>query len=196
MVAPPNVANAEAQAFLNWAADIDGPPSVRAARSSKRLKVARDLHAFNGITETELGEHEGFHARCALHAGGGLAVEDAIADVAGVPPWFGPAMTAALQPVQDQLNNVQAQMNNVQAQMNNVEARQFNSVAIDPFDALRSLTNQDGLALLNFPDTLHSLNDLNGVEMTAFLNHYGLSNRGSNQEKRRRIKKFIGVVIA
>jgi hypothetical protein len=126
MAAPPNVADAEAQAMLNVMADVAGPPSVRAVRSSKRLRLAENLHQLNRITEGELGEHEGFHARCAFNAGGGPG-----ADEAGVPPWFGQAMAAALatalQPVQDQLNNLQGKLNNfensIEARMNNVEAR-------------------------------------------------------------------------
>jgi tetrahydromethanopterin S-methyltransferase subunit G len=128
MAAPPIVANAEAQAFLNEVEDIEGPPSVRAARSSKRLGVARELHVVNGITEAELGEHEGFHIRCALHAAGpAVAVEEAIANVPGVPPWFGPAMAAALQPVQAQLTAalqpIQAQLNVIDGRLDNIEGR-------------------------------------------------------------------------
>jgi hypothetical protein len=228
MAAPPHVASVEAQACLNRVADIEGPPSVRAARSSKRLRVARELQAVNGITEAELGEHEGFHTRCALRAAGpAVAVEEAIADVPGVPPWFGPAMTAALQPVQAhleaalqpvqaQLNNIQAQVNNIGAQVNNIqaqvnniqarviniearldnnEARIINSVASDSSDPLVALRNQAGVAFADFPVNLSSLVVLNGVQMTAILNHYGLPVGGNNEAKRQRIKKFIGMRI-
>jgi hypothetical protein len=51
MAAPPYVANAEAQASLNEAADIVGPPSVWAAWSSKRLRVARELHDVNRMRQ-------------------------------------------------------------------------------------------------------------------------------------------------
>lgn len=215
MAAPPIVANAEAQASLNGAADIAAPPSVRAARSSKRLRIARELHAVDDITEAELGEHEGFHARCAFRAGGVPAVEAAVADVPGVPPWFGPALAGALEaalgpaleaalgPLQaqmnnfeDQMNNFGDQMNNFEGQMYNFEARQVNSVACDPSDPLRALTNQAGVAFANFPNTLQVLNGLNGVEMTALLNHYGVAAGGANQAKLHRIKKFIGMRIA
>jgi hypothetical protein len=128
MAAPPNVANAEAQACLNGVEDIEGPPSVRAARSSKRLRIARQLQAVNAITEAELDEHEGFHARCALYVGD-PAVEEAIVDVPGVPPWFGPAMAVALQPVHAQLNNIEAKVNHVEVKVNKLEARVYNNEA-------------------------------------------------------------------
>jgi hypothetical protein len=202
MAAPPNVANADAQAFLNGVEDIEGPPSVRTARSSKRLEVARELQAVNGITETELGEHEGFDARCVLNAGG-TAVEDAIADVPGVPPWFGQAMAAALQPVQAQLNNIEARVNNVEVKVNKLEARVFNnearlinSVANEPEDPLVALTNEAGVAFVDFPATFLLLMSLNGDQMTAILNHYGLATWGCNKMKLCRIKKFIGMRIA
>jgi hypothetical protein len=224
MAVPPHVANVEAQACLNRVADIEGPPSLRAARSSQRLRLARELQAVNGITEAELGEHEGFHTRCALRAAGpAVAVEEAIADVPGVPPWFGPAMTAALQPVQAQLNNIQAQVNdigaqvnNIQAQVNNIqaqvndigaqvntieaqvtnnEARIINSVASYSLDPLVALINQAGVAFADFPANFSSLVSLNGVQMTAILNHYGLPAWGNNQAKLQRIKKFIGMRI-
>jgi hypothetical protein len=199
MAAPPNVADAEVQAMLNVMADVAGPPSVRAARSSKRLRLAKNFHELNRITEAELGEHEGFHARCAFNAGGGPGAEEA-----GVPPWFGPAMAAALatalQPVQDQLNNLQGQLNNfennIEARMNNVEARQINSVASDAPDPLRGLTNQAGVAFADFPNTLEDLNAMDGIQMTALLNHFGIAPGESNVDKMQNIKKFIGMRIA
>jgi hypothetical protein len=202
MAAPPNVADAEAQAALNLMADVAGPPSVRAVRSSKRLRLAENLHQLNRITEGELGEHEGFHARCAFNAGGGPGAEEA-----GVPPWFGPAMAAALQPVHAQLNNLQGQLNdlqgqlnnfenNIEARMNNFEARQINSVASDAPDPLRGLTNQAGVAFADFPDTLEDLYAMNGIQMTALLNHYGIAPGESNVDNMHKIKKFIGMRIA
>jgi hypothetical protein len=115
-----------------------------------------------------LGEHEGFHARCAINVGGGLAAEEAIAAAPGVPPWFGPTMEAALavaiHPVQVQLNNVEGQLNNLDVRMENFEDRQVNSVATDPSDRLRELTNVAGVAFGNFPDTLLAFDSLNGVQ--------------------------------
>jgi hypothetical protein len=202
MAAPPNVADAEAQAALNLMADVAGPPSVRAVRSSKRLRLAENLHQLNRITEGELGEHEGFHARCAFNAGGGPGAEEA-----GVPPWFGPAMAAALQPVQDHLNdlqgqlnnfenNIEARMNNFEARVNNFESRQINSVASDAPDPLRELTNQAGVAFADFPDTLEDLNAMNGNQMRALLIHYGIAPGVTNIGKMQKIKKFIGMRIA
>jgi hypothetical protein len=48
--------------------------------------------------------------------------------------------------------------------MENFEARQVNSVATDPSDRLRELTNVASLAFGNFPDTLLALDALNGVQ--------------------------------
>jgi Protein of unknown function (DUF3294) len=132
------------------------------------------------------------------------------ANFAGVPVWaqalqqqmanFANNLTVQMNKLTDQMNNLTDQMNNhtvqmknLTDQMNNIEARQVNSVAIDPWDPLRALTNQDGDVYVNFPDTLQALNGLNGVEMTALLTHYGAAVGGANQTKLHRIKKFIGM---
>jgi hypothetical protein len=193
MAAPPNVANAKAQLSLDEEGDFRGPSSVLGAGSSKRLRVVRELDVSNRILEAELGEHEGFHARCALNAGGGLAVEEAIAAVPGVPPWFGPAVGAALAAV---IHPVQVQLNNLDARTANCEARQVNSVASDSEDPLRGLTNVAGVVFADFPDTLLALNRLTDVQMTALLNHYGLAPGGIGEDKLHKIKKFIGLRIA
>jgi hypothetical protein len=157
---------------------------VRAARSSKRLRVARELQAVNGITEAGLGEHEGCHTRCA--AGPAVTVEEAIANVPGVLPWFGPAMAAALHPVQAQLaaalQPVQAQLNNIATRVSNNEARIINSDTSDSLDAFMALTNQAGVAFADFPANFSSLVLLNGVQMTAILNHYGLPFGGGGEQ--------------
>jgi hypothetical protein len=166
MAIPPNVAEADAQAI-----------------------VANDLHQINAVTETQLGEHEGLHDSCAFTAGGGPG-----ADEAGVPPWFGPALAAALaaalQPIQDQLNNFE---NNFGARMDNIEARQFNSMARDPMDPLRVLTNKAGVAFADFPPTFMALMNLTGDQLNALLNHYGLDAEESDSIKFHSFKMFIGM---
>ena len=176
MAAPPNVAIAAAQAVLDLTNDNPGlPQNVRAARSSKRLKIAHGLHETGIVTEAEVGDHEVFHVQCATTAagvGGG-----------GAPPgWFGPALAAGLA--------------NINATLANINARQMNSVASDSTDPLIPLTNAAGVPAANFPATLRALITMNGAAMTALLGHYGLPVGGSNDAKRQRIKKFIGMRIA
>ncbi|KAG7346146.1 DUF3294 domain containing protein [Nitzschia inconspicua] len=202
-VAPPHVADAAAQAHLDTAVDVAGPASVRAARSSKRLNIARTFHANDIITESELGEHECFHVACALPNAGPAA---AAAAVPGVPPWFAQAMQlslapmqaqlAQLQPMQAQLALIQEQLNNMEARQLNSEARQLNSVANYKSDPLRGMTNAAGHMFPQFPNTLGELLAMNGVQMTAFLNHYGLGVPVSNETKLYRIQKFIGMRIS
>ena len=86
---------------------VAAPPSLRACRSSKRLRMARALQSVGSITEAELGEHETFHASCAIAAG-----PPALAAIPGLPGWFAPAMAASLAPMQGQLNSMQGQLNN------------------------------------------------------------------------------------
>ena len=198
MAAPPNVADAAAQASLNQFNDVAAPLTTRASRSSKRLRMARELQSVGRITEAELGEHEAFHANCALAAG-----PPALAAIPGLPPWFVPAMAASLVPIQGQLNNIQGQLNNIQGQLNNIEARQVNMeacqvnmVASDAQDPLRPLSNAAGIVYPNFPNTYAQLNRMNGGQMTNFLNHYALAVGGNNVAKMHRIKKFIGLRIA
>ncbi|KAG7346179.1 hypothetical protein IV203_005247 [Nitzschia inconspicua] len=81
-VASPLVADAAAQTYLDTAVDVAGPASVRAARSSKRLKIARTFHANDITMESELGDHERFHVACVLPNAGPAA-----AAIPGVPPW-------------------------------------------------------------------------------------------------------------
>ncbi|KAG7365243.1 hypothetical protein IV203_038446 [Nitzschia inconspicua] len=147
-VAPPHVADAAAQAHLDDAVDVAGPASVRAARSSKRLKIARTLYRNNRITESELGDHECFHVACALPNAGPAA---AAAAVPGVPPWFAQAMQLSLAPIQAQLQPMQEQLNNMEARQLNSEARQLNSVANYKSDPLRGMTNAAGHCFHNFP---------------------------------------------
>ncbi|KAG7365247.1 DUF3294 domain containing protein [Nitzschia inconspicua] len=202
-VAPPHVADAAAQAHLDTAVDVAGPASVRAARSSKRLNIARTFHANDIITESELGEHECFHVACALPNAGPAA---AAAAVPGVPPWFAQAMQLSLAPIQAQLQPMQAQLaqlqpmqeqlNNMEAWQLNSEARQLNSVANYKSDPLRGMTNAAGHMFPQFPNTLGELLAMNGVQMTAFLNHYGLGVPVSNETKLYRIQKFIGMRIS
>ncbi|KAG7365242.1 DUF3294 domain containing protein [Nitzschia inconspicua] len=202
-VAPPHVADAAAQAHLDTAVDVAGPASVRAARSSKRLNIARTFHANDIITESELGEHECFHVACALPNAGPAA---AAAAVPGVPPWFAQAMQLSLAPIQAQLQPMQAQLaqlqpmqeqlNNMEARQLNSEARQLNSVANYKSDPLRGMTNAAGHMFPQFPNTLGELLAMNGVQMTAFLNHYGLGVPVSNETKLYRIQKFIGMRIS
>jgi hypothetical protein len=156
---------------------------VRTTRSSKR--VAREFQAVDGIPKAELGEHDAFHIGCC----GGLAVDAAVAVVPRVPSWFGLAMASVLEPVQGSLNTIEARMKNI-------EARQINSVASDPTDPLRGLSNLAGIAFASFPNTLFALDDMNEVQMTASLNQYGLSDEEIEEEKLHTIKKFIGMRIA
>ncbi|KAG7346178.1 DUF3294 domain containing protein [Nitzschia inconspicua] len=182
-----------AQAHLDDAVDVAGPASVRAARSSKRLKIARTLYRNNRITESELGDHERFHVACVLSNAGPAA---AAAAVPGVPPWFAQAMQLSLAPMQAQLALIQDQLNNLEARQLNSEARQLNSVASDPSDPLQGITNAAGHVFPQFPNTLDELHVMNGVQMTAFLNHYGLVAPVVNKLKLQQIKTFIGMRIA
>ena len=186
MAAPPNVAIAAAQAVLDLTNDNPGlPQNVRAARSSKRLKIAHGLHETGIVTEAEVGDHEVFHVQCATTAAGvgGGGVGGGGVGGGGAPPgWFGPALAAGLA--------------NINATLANINARQMNSVASDSTDPLIPLTNAAGVPAANFPATLRALITMNGAAMTALLGHYGLPVGGSNDAKRQRIKKFIGMRIA
>ncbi|KAG7365472.1 DUF3294 domain containing protein [Nitzschia inconspicua] len=212
---PPKVADAAAQAHLDIAVDVVGPVSVRAARSSKRLKIAHDLYANKSITESELGEHERFHVACALlpdPAAVAAAAAAAAADTAAavvvpdVPPWFAQAIQvslapiqaqlAQLQPMQAQLTQLQAQLNNIEARQLNSEARQLNIVASDPSDPLQGITNAAGHVFPQFPNTLGELHAMDEVQMTAFLHHHGLDVPCEAMLKMVQIKQFIGRRIA
>ncbi|KAG7365257.1 DUF3294 domain containing protein [Nitzschia inconspicua] len=116
------------------------------------------------------------------------------------------AQLAQLQPMQEQLAQLQEQLaqlqpmqeqlNNMEARQLNSEARQLNSVANYKSDPLRGMTNAAGHMFPQFPNTLGELLAMNGVQMTAFLNHYGLGVPVSNETKLYRIQKFIGMRIS
>lgn len=195
MAVPPAVANAVAQAALDVAIDVTEPLSVRAARSSKRLRIARNLHEANAVTEDELGQHEAFHTACALSAAGG-AGNAAIPDDPALAAALAAALPVALAPLHGQMAVLQGQMAAFQGQLSNIEARQVNSIASSPYDVLGALTNGAGIVYPNFPNKLLDLLAMTGVEMSKFLSHYALPAGGEDVEKFQRIKKFIGQRIA
>ena len=170
---PPNVGNANAQVALDAAThNAADTPKVQAARSSKRLKIAKGMHTSNHITEAELGAHEVFHAQGTAAAAGEWVA----------PSWFGPAMAAASAPIE--------------ARLDNIEARQANSVASDSTDPLHALRDNQGNLPQGFPATLADLVNLTGPELTALLNFYGLANPLCVEDRRQCLKKHIGLWVA
>jgi hypothetical protein len=179
---PPIVASASAQVALNEATDVVAPPMVRVCRSAKRLKVSETMHAAGAITEAEHGEHEAFHARCTAAAAGVVAG-------GGAPHWFAGALAAGLAPITFRLGNIEARLVNI-------EARLVNSVASDNTDPLQGLSNATGAVYGKFPANILAVANMGGAAMDLMLAHYGLGVAGTNNAKRQRLKKFIGMKIA
>jgi hypothetical protein len=187
----PIVANAAAQLSLNEYEDVGGPFG-RVARAAKRCELAMSLHNAGVVTEDEYGAHEGFLARLTAAATGVVAG-------GGAPDWFGPAHAAglvvALAPVIQRLDNVDQRLDNLERSQANLEARQNNAVASDTTDPLLPILDAAGNAAPNFPRNLITLMNMNGGKMDIFLKHYAQPVAGTNDEKRQRIKKFIGIRV-
>ena len=191
MDVPPSVDNIHAQAILDATAEVTGPPMVRIARAAKRTKQADAMLQIGAITEEEFGEHLAFEAAVTANA-----IGDAANSVLGPPAWFGPAIGAALAPVNTRLDNIENRLDNIDNRLHNIEARQNNTVGNENMDALQPLLNADGVEFPTFPRNFQELHALTGQQMTAFLDHYGLHSGDDNAEKLRCIKKFIGMRIA
>ena len=112
---PPNVTNPEAQALLNRAQDVQGPPNVRVARAAKRRKIAKMLLDTAMITEAEYGDHECFQSHCTASAIGVIVGGDA-------PDGFGPAIALALAPVIERLEKIEARLDNIESRLDTIEA--------------------------------------------------------------------------
>jgi Protein of unknown function (DUF3294) len=179
-IPPPAVADGNANASLNDAYQGGhGNPHTRVGRSFKRRKTAEILHASNRITEQELGEQEVFHlqqATSALPPG---------AAIPGAPVWFGPAMAAALAPINVTLNNIDARLVNI-------EARQANATVLAQADVLLPIRNAVGNVAPNFPATLQDLNLLTDAQRSQLLQFYG---RAANPAATRdqRLKQLVGI---
>jgi hypothetical protein len=209
-VVVPNVANADAQRKLNTAGDVD-EPFERITRAAKRRKIAESLLATGTITDHEYGQHEAFVTKCTNVANGDMVAANAgVPANDGVPPWFGPALAAALAPVlarldgiegrldgiEGRLDGIEGRLDGIDARQHNMEARQINSVASDLSDQLQGIRNAEGNVADDFPHDYRALSLMTPRAMTAFLLHYDLDQAGDINIKFQRIKKFIGLRIA
>ena len=197
---PPAVLDGNANDSLNDAYQGGHEsPHTRVGRSFKRRKTAEILHTSNRITEHELGEQEVFHlqqATSALPPG---------AAIPGAPEWFGPAMAAALVPINAAIvaSNVamaaalvpiNVTLNNIDARLVNIEARQANATVLSPAGMLHPIRNAVGNVAPNFPATLKDLISLTGAQQSQLLQFYG---HAANPVATRdlRLKQLFGIRI-
>jgi hypothetical protein len=87
-------------------------------------------------------------------------------------------------------------LDNIEARLVNIEARLVNSVASAITDPLQGLSNAAGAGYGNFPANFLAVANMGGAAMNLMLAHYGLAVAGTNDAKRQRLKKFIGMKIA
>lgn len=179
-IPPPPVANGKADACLNDA--YQGGhlnPLTRVGRANKRRKTAEALRECNVITEQELGAQEVF-----LHQQATSALPPGAA-IPGAPAWFGPAMAAALEPINGRLDTIDGKLDNI-------EARQANATAFSPADVLLPIHDAAGAVAPNFPATLQDLNSLTSVQRSQLLQFYG---RDPNPVATRdqRLKQLFGI---
>jgi hypothetical protein len=179
-IPPPAVADPHANASLDDAYQGGHVNAeTRAARASKRRKTAETLHNNNSVTEQELGQQEVFHQQqvtSALPAG---------AAIPGAPAWFGPAMAAALAPIN-------ARLDNVVAGQENIIARQENATVFHETDALQPIRDAAGNIAPNFPATYGALTALTHAERSQLLVFYGRpANPVSTREPR--LKQLLGI---
>jgi hypothetical protein len=219
-VVVPSVANADAQRQLNTAGDVE-EPFERITSAAKRRKIAKCLLETGDITHHEYGHHEAFVTKCTNVANGDTVVANAgVPANDGVPPWFGPALAAALgpalaaalapaldvalapalanalAPVLARLDDIDARQRSMEATQHNMEARLVNSVASDPSDQLQGIRNAEGNVARNFPHDCRALSLMTPRAITAFLRHYDLDEPDDDVRKLHEIKKFIGIRIA
>ena len=180
MAAIPPVADLHANAALDDAYEGGhANADIRAGRASKRRKLAEELYANRRLTDQELGQQQVFYQQqvtSALPQG---------AAIPGAPAWFGPAMAAALAPINGQLDNIAGQLRNI-------TARQENATVINEIDVLQPIRNAAGNVAPNFPATYGDLNALTNVQQRDLLIFYGRpANPAATREVR--LKQLLGI---
>lgn len=146
---------------------------VGAAR--KRIREMLELEAMGAATLADVGNVVLYENQCAQAVGG----------VAAAPPWFGPAMAAALAP----LNAAIAPLNAAIASLN---ARLQNLSVTAEDDALAPIPTAAGVPPPGvFPASLSDLFQMGGANLGAIEAFYGLGGGGTVSQRRQRIKRFI-----
>lgn len=102
------------------------------------------------------------------------------------PTWFGPAMQAALQPIQSRLDSIEIRLRNM-------EARQCNAVALQSDDPIMFLLNASGETPKHVPATRRDLHDLSDGTVKALLQFYHQSIPNDTIHRRQRLKQFLGI---
>lgn len=188
---PPAVANPIANDCLNAASDGLAPDApTRAGKAAKRFKASSELHAHGLVTTPEHGSQKIYATECAIAGiGGGAALPP------GAPAWA-VAMLANINARFDNVNarfdNVNDNVNRVNARFDNLDARFVNSLATEHTDPIAPLTNANGVAPDDLPDTFGALLAIGIGDVTRnFLQQYG---QPPNPVATRnvRLRKFLG----
>ncbi len=195
-MAAPVPANAGVAAALLAAEGSPLPPGpllpadvnrIRAGKTVKRQREATDTAraAIHSLNSKELGDEAVYTLLSTM-----AAVPAAVLPP-GIPPW------AALMQAQltAQLNAMQAQLNAMQLQATNAEARICNGLA-RLRDPLRPLLGGAPPAIPpGFPATVHALETMTAVDVTALLQFYfpGIVIAGTLAARRATLRQFLGV---
>lgn len=108
------------------------------------------------------------------------------------PNWFAPAiaqaMTQAMTPLVQQLNQMQKSLNALNLQ----SMRAFNRSVMHPEDVLSPL---GGVEVLHFPTTFNDLRNISSARSQQIIQSYNIDGNFTNvQERRRAIANFIGII--
>jgi hypothetical protein len=216
----PPVVSAQAQALNALAAPAiqAGTPlntqDVLAAQLEAQARQNMRLHNDMSVNNDELAEAEiRAHAVISSHAQQQFPG-------AGAPAWFGPAMQAALAPLQNQMNVMQNQMNalqnqtnvlqnqmiGMQNQMNEMQnhmnfserrnvARVYNSIVREENVPLQQLVDNNGVYPNGFPADAAALKHLSSAQVNVLLQAYGIATHGTLPQRKKRLANFIGFVL-
>ena len=171
MNSPPAVADPWANNCLNNVTNGPAPDAVtRAGKAAKRLKLSNEMFGNRLLTTPEYGEQHIYAITCAIE---GMADNYALPQ--GAPAWA-VAMNANINAnINATRTALVARLDNVVARLDNVDARFINATATDDTDAIVPLTNRQGVAPNNLPQTFGDLRALQNGDITRnLLEHYGL----------------------
>lgn len=110
------------------------------------------------------------------------------------PPWFAPAMAAALAPLQAGIAAIQADVTAIRADMVNLAARSDNALSVVNTDPLQPVV-VGGVPPANFPADIAALRSLSGAPLHDLEDYYGLPHDHSEGRRRFRLAKKLGVQV-
>lgn len=110
------------------------------------------------------------------------------------PPWFAPAIAAALAPLQDGIATLQNDVTAIRADMANLTARSYNALSVADTDPLLPVV-VGGVPPANFPVTIAALRSLSGAPLHNLETYYGLPHDQILARRRFRLAKRLGINV-